>query len=169
MGKTVFWTAITVLFLSLIEAAILSNLMFLPVVPDLVLLVIVYVSFQNSSITGSTTGFIGGLFLDFLSASPIGLNAFTMTTTGFIFGKSSGSFNLNKIFIPAIMGCSATIMKAVLSWVLSLFFGSGILLYKFAGSTLWFEILANTLCAPLIFAFLGLFPSLFIQDKRHQA
>ncbi len=166
MGKIVFWTSITVLFFSLLEATILSNLLFLPVVPDLVLLIVVYVSFMNSSITGSTVGFISGMLLDFLSASPVGLNAFTKSVTGFIAGKFSGSFNQNKILIPALMGFSATLLKAILTLVLSLFFGSNILVYKLTGSVFWLEVLVNTICAPLVFALLGVFSAFFIEDKR---
>jgi rod shape-determining protein MreD len=166
MGRIIFWTSLTVLFFSLFEAAILSNLMFLSVVPDLVLLIVVYVSFMNSSIIGTTSGFISGLLLDFLSASPIGLNSFTKTVTGFIAGKFSGSFNQNKIFLPALMGFSATILKAILIWILSFFFGSNILIYRISGSVFWLEVLANTVCAPLIFALLGLFSSFFVEDSR---
>jgi rod shape-determining protein MreD len=166
MGRTVLWTSITVLFFSLFQAAILSNLTFLPVMPDLVMLVIVYVSFMNASVTGATTGFISGLFLDFLSAAPIGLNAFTKTVTGFVAGKFSGSFNMSKVFIPALMGCAATILKALVTWLLSLFFGPEILVYRLLGSLFWLELLANAVMAPVVFAILGLFPSLFAGQQR---
>ena len=166
MGKIILWTSITVLFFSLFEAAILSNLIFLPVLPDLVLLIVVYVSFMNSSIIGATSGFISGLLMDFLSASPVGLNALTKTVTGFVAGKFSGSFNKNKLLIPALMGCCATILKALLILFLSFFFGENILVYRIAGSVFWLEVLANTLCAPLMFALLGLFTTFFIEDTR---
>jgi len=165
MGRTILWTSFIVLFFALFQAAILSNLMFLPVLPDLVLLVIVYVSFMNSSTTGVTVGFISGLLLDFLSAAPIGLNTFTKTLTGFIAGKFAGSFNLSKIIIPAAMGFCATVLKALTTLILSFFFGPSILVYNFAGSTFWLEILENTLCAPLIFGLLGLFSVLFIERQ----
>lgn len=166
MSRVVIWASITVFFLSLFEAAILSNLLFLPVVPDLVLLVVVYVSFMNSSVAGATVGFISGLLLDFLSASPVGLNAFTKTVTGFISGKFSGSFNLDTIFLPALMGFSATILKAILTFILSIFFGSNILVYRLSGSVFYLEILVNTICAPLVFSLLGLFTTLFVAQKR---
>ncbi|ULQ59990.1 rod shape-determining protein MreD [Brucepastera parasyntrophica] len=151
---------------SLFEAAILSNLAFLPVIPDLVLLVIVYVSFHNSAAIGSTTGFISGLMLDFLSASPLGLNAMTKTITGFISGKFAGSFNIDRIFLPFLLGAGATFLKMVLTWILSLFFGSDILLYRLNGFVFWIEMLENAICAPIIFAILGLFPSLFISGEK---
>lgn len=161
MGRVIFWTAVTALFTALLEAAIISNIPFLPVMPDLVMLVIVYVSFVNSSSVGSTTGFISGLILDFLSASPIGLNAFTKTVTGYVAGKFSGSFNLDRLVIPALMGLGATVLKALVTLLLSLFFGPSIVAYRVAGSALWLEMAANVVCAPVVFAILSQFPSLF--------
>lgn len=166
MGRVILWTCLTVFFFSLLEATILANLFFLPVVPDLVMLIVVYVSFMNSSLTGSTVGFISGLLLDFLSASPVGLNAFTKTITGFIAGKFSGSFNQNKVFIPMLMGFSATVLKALITLILSFFFGSNILIYRLTETIFWLEALVNMLSAPLIFALLNVFSEFFIQDKR---
>jgi len=169
MGRTIVWTWLTVLFFALVEAAILSNLSILPVVPDLVLLVIVYVSFMNNSATGSTIGFVSGLFLDFFSAAPIGLNAFIKTVTGFLAGKLSGSFNLNKLLIPFTMGFAATVLKALLMFLLSLFFRSSVLSYSLLSAKFWLECLENALCAPLIFALLGLFPTLYVENSRERA
>jgi rod shape-determining protein MreD len=166
MGRTVLWTSITVLFFSLFQAAILSNLTFLPVMPDLVMLIIVYVSFMNASVTGATTGFISGLFLDFLSAAPIGLNAFTKSVTGFVAGKFSGSFNMSRVVVPGLMGGAATVLKALVTWLLSLFFGPGLFSYQLLGSVFWLELLANIVMAPVMFAILGLFPSVFAGQQR---
>lgn len=58
MGRIIVWTGVTALFFSLFEAAILSNLAFLPAVPDLILLLVVYVSFKNNSLTGATLSLI---------------------------------------------------------------------------------------------------------------
>lgn len=166
MARTIVWTGITVLFLALFQAAILSNLTFLPVVPDLVLLAVTYVSFMNASLTGVTCGFISGIFLDFLSSSPVGLNAFTKTLTGFIAGKFSGTCNMNRIGIPALLAFAATVLKALTVFVLSLFFRSGINAYSLTGTALWLEIAANMVCAPILFAILGAFPQIFSGTSR---
>lgn len=167
MGKIILWSTLTCLFLSLVTATVITNLFFLPVMPDLVLIVVVYISFMNSSIAGSTCGFISGLLLDFLSAAPIGLNAFTKACTGFITGKFSGSFNLNRIFIPSIMVIAATLLKAALTSLLSLLFGTPILAYNPIGSLFWMEVFLNALIASPLFALLSLFPTLFIQGSRN--
>jgi rod shape-determining protein MreD len=166
MGRVVLWTSFTVFFFALLQAAILSNLAFLPALPDLVLLVIVYVSFMNSTATGMTTGFISGILLDFLSASPVGLNAFTKTLVGYITGKFSGSFNLDRVLTPALMGFSATVLKALITWVLSFFFGPDLIVYRLTGSVFWLEAILNAVCAPLVFALLSRFPALFVRDSR---
>ena len=55
----------------LIQTAVLSNWYALPVVPDILLLAVLYISFHNGSTAGEVSGFCSGLLLDFLSASPL--------------------------------------------------------------------------------------------------
>ena len=166
MFKTIFWTCITALFFALCNAAILSNVAFLPAIPDLVLLIAIYVSFMNSSVVGATTGFLTGLILDFISAAPIGLNAITKTLTCFIAGKLHGSFNLDHVFIPALMGFIATFLKSFFILFLSMLFGLNIQVYSFISTVFWFEVLGNTIFAPIVFALLGLFKNIFIVKSR---
>lgn len=162
MGRVIFWSCFASIFFSLLSATVLSNITALPVVPDLVLLLVIYISFMNNAVLGCTIGFITGFLLDFLSAAPIGLNAFTKTLTGYIGGKLSGVYNLDRFFIPFLMGVVATILKALTIVVLSWFFGKSIVVFRFTESIFWLEVLFNGLCAPVIFSLLGLFPSLFL-------
>ena len=161
MGRVLAWTCLTAFFLSLVSATILSNIAFLPVVPDLVLVLIVYVSFANGTVVGTTAGFFSGLLLDFLSAAPIGLNACTKTLTGFIAGKFTGSFNLDRVAIPFAMGVVATVLKAVSILVLSFFFGPGIVTYRVVGADFWLELFANGVSTPVVFSLLAMYPTLY--------
>ena len=77
-------------------------------------------------------------------------------------GKLSGSFNLNRFFIPFLMAISATVLKMVTTVVLSLFFGDTVVLMSIASSVFWLEALFTGLCAPIVFALMGLFPTLFL-------
>ena len=103
MRKVFLWSVITAVFLSLIEITVFSNFPLLPAIPDLVLILVVYVSFMNGSVAGSSSGFLSGLLLDFISVAPIGLNACVQTISGFVFGKFTGSFNLDRVVIPMMM------------------------------------------------------------------
>lgn len=169
MKKVIFWSAIAALFLALLEAAVLSNITILPALPDLVLLLVVYVALKNGSAAGCTCGFLAGMILDFVSAAPLGLNAMTKTITGFLLGKFHASFNLQRPFIPFLAAAVATVLKAVLVWILSFFFGEEILRYRVLSAVLWFETAANAVCAPLLFKLLDAFSPLFIRKNRDTA
>lgn len=162
MGKVLFWSCFASVFFSMLSATVLANIAILPVVPDLVLLVVLYVSFMNNAVIGSTTGFISGLLFDFLSAAPVGLNSFTKTVIGYATGKLSGMYNLDKILVPFLMGAGATLVKMLTITVLSLLFGGKVVVFGLADSTFWLEVLFTGCCAPIVFALLALFPSLFI-------
>lgn len=162
MGRVLLWSCFASVFFSLLSATILANIQILPVVPDLVLLVVLYVSFMNNATLGSTLGFMSGILLDFLSAAPIGLNACTKAVTGYVTGKLSGTYNLDRFFIPFIMGVIATVLKALTVFLLSLLFGQSITVFSPGEGVFWLELLFNGLSAPLVFGLLGLFPSLFL-------
>ncbi len=166
MLKTIVWTSVFLLCFTFIETAILSNIVVLPAVPDLVLLVVLYVSVKNGSLVGEISGFISGLLLDFLSAAPLGLNSFLRTLIAYVTGLFSGSFNLDAIFMPALTGCLGTGGKAFGTWILSFFFSSSIVTYSLTSVVFWFEVAANTLLAPVVFALLGLFSPLLVMDRR---
>ena len=79
------WITIICILLvaALLETALLSNIIFLPAVPDLLLLIVLYLSVYNGSLTGETAGFVSGLMLDFLTAAPLGLNCLLRTWWAF--------------------------------------------------------------------------------------
>ena len=166
MIKSSFFAFIFSLSFLIIETALLSNISFLPVVPDLALLILLYVSFYNGSISGEVNGFFSGLILDFLSISPLGLNSLLRTIIGFIVGCFKDFINVDTVFFPAVLAAIATFMKALLLVIVSFFFGGKIAVYHFTESIFWIELCMNTVLAPMMFAFLRLFPSwLLIQPK----
>ena len=152
----------------LIQTAILSNRYALPVVPDILLLVAVYIGFHNGSTAGETSGFFSGLLLDFLSAAPLGLNALVRTIIGFLSGFFYQSLETAGILVPLISGFAATIAKALVIRAVSFFYPDSIATYSLFSSVLWYECLFNTLCAPLVFRFLSFF-TVFVKDFRTES
>ena len=169
MVKVVLWSAVAALFFSLVQAAVLSNIDILSAVPDLILLFVIYFSLENGSMAGCTAGFFAGIIMDFISAAPLGMNAMSKTITGFAAGKFRSSFNLQRLFIPIIAGFAATLLKALVALILSFFFGDKIMRYRIASPVLWFEAIANAVCAPLVFMLLNAFKPLFTLKERGQA
>lgn len=166
MIKTSVWSLVFSFSLLIIETALLSNIFFLPVVPDLLLLCLLFVSFTNGSVSGEIHGFFSGLMLDFLSASPLGLNSLLRTVIGFLTGLLKSTFNADKIFFPAILAAASTLIKAFMLFVLSFLFGSKIAVYNLSESLLWIELCMNTVLAPVLFNFLGLFSSMLIISPK---
>ena len=168
MRKVILSSAIAALFFALVQSVILSNITVLPAIPDLVLILVVYISLMNGSTAGCTAGFISGLIMDFASAAPLGLNAMTKTIAGFAAGKFHTSFNMQRFFIPIIAGLAATLLKVIVALILSLFFAGRVLHYGVASPVLWFEAAANAVCSPILFLLLNAFKTLFIIEERDQ-
>lgn len=160
-----------ILFCSvIIESSILSNITFLMVVPDLVLISNVYFALLNGKIAGTSTGFISGLMLDFVTGIPFGFNCLFRTIMGYVFGCFTETVLLKGIIIPMVTIGLATLFKSLLVSVVIVFFPNvnvfhpGIISQEFL-----FEFIINILLAPIAFKFLGFFNSLLeistTQDK----
>ena len=83
MRKVVLWTIAAAFLLGIFETAILSHIRFLPALPDLILILVVYIALHNGTVAGVTAGFFSGLIFDFLSLAPMGLHSFVFTVLGF--------------------------------------------------------------------------------------
>jgi len=157
MLKSFSISTLILLCATLIESAVLSNITILPAIPDIVLICVLYFSIENGKLMGESTGFISGFFLDFLSACPFGLNCILRTIIGYIGGLFNKTINTDGFFIPALLGLCATIIKALLLWLISILYPSSVLSYNPFTFSFLFELVINTILTPLIFKFLGLF------------
>ncbi len=148
------------------ETAILSNLLFLPAIPDFLLICVLYVSLYNGSLYGTAAGFISGLFLDFMSVSAFGLNCLLRTVVGYAAGRLNKTLNINGFLLPALAGFCATLLKAVLIWIISIFFPGSVLAYNLISVEFAFEILANAVFTPVVFKLLGIFSSMLLLENK---
>ncbi len=160
MIRSFFSSLLFFLFLLLFQSAVLSNITFLPAVPDLMLIMTLYISLHNGSMLGQTTGFASGLMIDFLSAGPLGLNALIRTIMGYLIGLLSQTLNTSGFFLPALYGLIVTIVKALILLIISFFFPNGIVTYSLFSYVFLFELIFNTLLTPVLFAFLNIFSNI---------
>ncbi|MBP5284007.1 MAG: rod shape-determining protein MreD, partial [Treponema sp.] len=109
---------------SIIEATLLSNLTFLPAIPDFSLLCVLCLSLHNGRLFGETSGFVSGIFLDFLSAAPFGFNSLVRTLCGYLSGIFTKTINTSGTLIPCILGLVITILKLLITALLSLLYPS---------------------------------------------
>jgi rod shape-determining protein MreD len=146
-----------ILAAALFQSTILSRLLiFIPAIPDLALCILVFCAYTNGMMAGQLTGFFSGFLLDFLSAAPLGLNAFMRTLVGGLSGLIKDTVYLDYFFLPMALCAGATIIKALTFFLLNLPFPESVPVYPLTNLTLWIELGLNTLCAPFLFALLRL-------------
>jgi rod shape-determining protein MreD len=163
MSKPVIWGTVFALIAGILQSTLLARLAVYHAVPDLALGILVFCAYVNGTMTGQLTGFFSGLLLDFLSASPLGLNAFIRTLIGALGGRMNGTFFLDGVFLPMGLCASATVIKAVLYFILNLLFAGEVPAYTLTEPVFWVELLLNTVTAPFLFGLLKLFKSLLIK------
>ncbi len=158
MGKSIILSTFILFCSVIIESSILSNIYFLQVVPDLLLICSVYFSLLNGKIYGETTGFISGIFLDFISGVPFGFNCLFRTIIGYISGLFSNTIIISGIFIPMVSIGIATIIKNFLIILISVFYPTIIIhVTSFISYKFLFELVENIILAPFIFKLLSFF------------
>ena len=166
MIKSISISAVILLCCALIESAILSNIAFLRAVPDLSLICVLYFSLHNGR-SGECTGFISGLFIDFLSAAPFGLNCLFRTVLGYLGGVFTKTFNTDGIIIPAVLGFCATIIKCLLILFIAFLFPSSVVKYNPFSMMFLFELCANTVLTPVVFKILGIFKNIVVLNPEN--
>jgi rod shape-determining protein MreD len=153
MIKCILWTVFFCILAGILQSTLIARFAFFDVIPDLALCILVFSAYVNGTMAGQVSGFCSGLFLDFLSAAPLGLNCLIRTLIGALAGIFKGSFFLDIFFMPVILCALATILKAIILLILHLIFSS-IPAYSFTSSLLWIELGLNCLSAPLLFLIL---------------
>lgn len=165
MAKNVIWTIVFALAAAIVQSTLLSRIALYGAVPDLALGIIVYSAYVNGAMTGQLTGFFSGVFLDFLSAAPLGLNALIRTIIGALTGLMRETFFLDFIFLPMVLCAAATIVKALALLLLHLLFAGAVPAYSLTAPLLWVELGLNTLSAPLLFWLLQLCSGLLVNRR----
>lgn len=148
---------------TLLDAVAIAN-----VVPDLALVTLVYVAHKNGPMMGQIVGFIGGMVLDFMSLSPLGLFALVGTLLGFLLGITRGKMFVDPIFMPIIMVAVAGIVKGIIMAIASALFA---ITYStpFLSTTFLIEIAYTALMGPVVFALLGMVVILQADRRRGES
>ncbi|MDD5929102.1 MAG: rod shape-determining protein MreD [Spirochaetales bacterium] len=170
MAKSILISTIILLCTTVIESSLLSNISFLYVIPDLVLMCSIYFSLLNGRTIGQINGFISGVFLDFVTGLPFGFNCLYRTIIGYLFGLFSKNLIISGLLIPVVSVGIGTIAKTIFIQLINVFFPNvsiyvtGLISYNFL-----FEFIENIILAPVIFKFLSFFKKYLViqttQDK----
>ncbi|GHV66591.1 hypothetical protein AGMMS49928_01650 [Spirochaetia bacterium] len=167
MIKNIVWVSVFSLIAALLQSTLFARLAIFHTVPDLVLGIVIYSAYVNGSMTGQLAGFFSGLLMDCLSASPMGLHAFTCTLAGALAGMMKGTFFLDVVFLPAALSAGATALKGAVYLGLHFLLAGAVPAYSFFAPVFWVELLLNTVLAPFLFGLLKLFGPLLAGRERN--
>jgi len=157
MIRSIVWTVVFSIVAAVLQSTLIGMISFVKVVPDLALCVIVFSAYVNGTMTGQVSGFFSGLLIDFLSAAPLGMNCLVRTLIGAFTGLFKGAFFLDNIMMPLILCIGATLLKALIIFILYLITGGKVPTYSLTSSLLWIELGLNAVCGPLLFLLLKKF------------
>jgi len=167
MTRTVFWAWALSICAALIQSTLLTRIAIFHTIPDLTLIILIYISYINGTMTGQTLGFISGLTLDFISAAPLGFNALIRTIIGATAGLLKGTFFLDIVILPIALIIVGTLLKVMLVIFVHFLFAGAVPAYDLRIPMFWIELAYNVVLAPFLFAFLNLFRSVLNPRKEN--
>lgn len=152
----------------LLQSTVFQAIAIRGVVPDISMIVLLFVANKNGPMAGQVSGALSGIVADVLSLAPLGFHVFIRTVLGFVFGLSRGNVFLDPILVPILMTAVATFLKGLLTTVLGAVFSLPAAASLLFSSAFFIELGYNSLLAPLIFGVLGLISPLrrFERESR---
>lgn len=142
------------LSLVLLQTTLLRLLPLGPIVPDLILILCVYLGLHHPTVGAAIGSFVLGYSVDVVSSRLLGLNAFAMTVVFLSVYVSSRSIWLHHPVVSSLVVLLAALVKGfamVLVWVLFLSTDS---FWLGAGKYIIMEALIAAVLAPFVFALL---------------
>jgi rod shape-determining protein MreD len=165
MIRSIVLSTIILVACSLAQSTWFGGIAIFGVVPDVGLVVLIWISYRNGLVEGPVCGFLSGLAEDFLSSSPLGFHAFIRTAVAASASLLHGIFFVDKLLLPVALGVAGTLAKAVAAGALHLLFGSAVHVYSLTDRTLWIEAAYNGLISPIIFLVLTPLSRFLVTDR----
>ncbi len=112
MIRTLKYVALALLCI-LIDTTLIKFLSIRTIVPDILLILVVYIAIREGQAAGTIAGFITGLIIDMLSGNDgmLGLSAMSKTVGGFVagyfFNENKTMQTLGSFMFPVAVGVSA--------------------------------------------------------------
>jgi rod shape-determining protein MreD len=164
MARSALYSSLILAGCVLLQTTLLEHVAIRGAVPDLSLVVLLFIATRKGSLVGEVGGFVSGLLEDFLSLSPLGLHALLKTVLGYLYGLVRGKVFVDPILMPLLMAVIATVSKRALAGLVMLLFREGAEPVVW-GVTGWVELGYNAILAPFVFALMGLVP---LYQKRRE-
>jgi len=149
--KKFFAYLILLVLLIVFETKVLPFIRIFGLIPDIVLVLVVFLGLRQGAVPGATAGFFIGLLQDAFAVYPFGAGALAKTLAGFICGRwCKGVIDEKNPYVQMIIvGVAGVVVYAIVALCSSIFSISGA--SGFSGFNLLIYVLLNALIAPPLF------------------
>ena len=142
-----------VLFVAaMLQAVIVSSLVFGGGAPDLLLVVVVSLGLLRGSVPGAVFGFAGGLIVDLLTLETLGITSLVLTLAGFWAGRYAETTGRGRKLAPLVAVGVITALAAVFSVLLHYMLGDDVVAQHALVTVLVPTLLANLVLAYPVYA-----------------
>lgn len=118
MSSTIYAAIPVMLVLTIVQTAVLPHFQLLNLSPQLPLLVALAWGLMRGINEGAVWAFIGGLFMDLFSITPLGVSAlaYMAAVTAVLWAKEA--FPTSRVILPVLLAALATIIFLIINLVL---------------------------------------------------
>lgn len=137
---------------AMLQAVIVSSLVFGGGAPDLLLVVVVSLGLLRGSIPGAVFGFAGGLVVDLLTLETLGITSLVLTLAGFWAGRYAETSGRSRQLAPILVVGVITVLAASFALVLHYMLGEQIVVRHALVTALAPALVANLVLALPVYA-----------------
>ncbi len=123
MRSQYVWPVILFFPVLLFQTTILPLIAIKGIIPDLIIILLVYYSIMLGQMTGTILGFVYGFFFDVITGSLLGTSILSLTIAGFVAGYFSNE-NKRDIYFKNYIFVLIVAMCAIINSLLNSFFVS---------------------------------------------
>ncbi len=137
--------------IGLLQSTVLTRVDVSSLHPDITLLAVIAWSLLRGSHEGVVWGFIGGLTLDLLSGTPLGLNALLMTLAGYFAGLGEAKVFRTNFVLPIFIITAITVAYFVAEFIALQLLGQTVPWLETLTRITAPTVILNLLISPLVF------------------
>jgi rod shape-determining protein MreD len=123
---TVARVGLAVFVASIFQASALSSVEMLGAAPDLLLVVVVAIALLRGSIAGAAAGFLGGLLIDLVTMSTLGVSSLLLTAAGYWAGRYGETTGRDRAQAPLVAVMAITLLVGIGGYGLHFMLGDSV-------------------------------------------
>ncbi|MDA3811436.1 MAG: rod shape-determining protein MreD [Spirochaetaceae bacterium] len=151
MIKKFLISTIFLIICIILQSTLFRYIAIYDVIPNIYLIYLVYTSFYNGGLHGTSCGFFSGLIEDALSISPLGFHALIKTVIGSLYSSFHGLIILDRLLMPMFFVLIATVLNRLLAFGVVSLYGLSLPAHSIFSKYFLVEIAYTTLLTPIIF------------------